>query len=75
MTDLADRTLVQGQPVLNEAEIHQQLTALPDWSLTTQSDVPRIQRAYRFADFAKPWPSSTRLAHWPRSRTTTRPCC
>ena len=30
MTDLADRTLVQGQPVLNEAEIHQQLTALPD---------------------------------------------
>ena len=53
MTDLADRTLVQGQPVLNEAEIHQQLAALPDWSLATQANVPRIERAYRFPDFAK----------------------
>ena len=54
MTDLADRTLVQGQPVLNEAEIQRQLAALPDWSLVTQVvEVPRIQRAYRFPDFAK----------------------
>ena len=53
MTDLADRTLVQRQPVLNEAEIHRQLAALPDWSLVTQAEVPRIKRAYSFPDFAK----------------------
>ncbi|UJJ32120.1 4a-hydroxytetrahydrobiopterin dehydratase [Halopseudomonas maritima] len=53
MTDLADRPLTQGQPILSLTEVRQQLDALPHWTLNEQAAVPRIERVYRFADFAQ----------------------
>ena len=41
-----------GEPTLSETEIQELLPAVPGWSILEGSGVKRLERAFRFKDFA-----------------------
>ena len=41
-----------GEPVLSELEILKLLPSVPDWSVVERDSVKRIERVFRFKDFA-----------------------
>lgn len=54
MNELADRELESGQQgrILVQEQIQDCLVNLPDWELNCIEGVHRLERVYRFADFA-----------------------
>ncbi len=55
MADLVGETCVPcrgGEPTLDEAEIDAILPQIPGWSVAERDGVKRLERKYRFADFA-----------------------
>ena len=55
MAELAGETCVPcrgGEPTLDEAEIDALLAEIPGWSVAERDGVKRLERSFRFADFA-----------------------
>ncbi len=55
MAELAGETCVAcrgGEPTLDRAEIDALLPQIPGWSVAERDGVERLEREYRFADFA-----------------------
>ena len=55
VADLAGETCVPcrgGEPTLDEAEIDSLLTQIPGWRVAERDGVKRLEREFRFADFA-----------------------
>ena len=55
MGDLAGETCVPcrgGEPTLDEAEVEALLPEVPDWRVAERDGVRRLERVFRFADFA-----------------------
>ncbi len=56
MEDLLDSKCTAcrgGEPALTEPEIVALRSQVPSWSVVTRDAIPRIERTYRFPDFAK----------------------
>ena len=45
------------EPTLTDAEIGELRPQVPDWRVEERHGVKRLERAFRFGDFAGPWPS------------------
>lgn len=41
-----------GEPTVSEEDRREYLKQLPDWRVTTETDVPHLARAFTFPDFA-----------------------
>ena len=55
MAELAGETCVPcrgGEPTLDEAAIDALLAEIPGWSVAERDGVKRLERSFRFADFA-----------------------
>ena len=55
MADLAGETCVPcrgREPTLDEAEVEALLPEVPDWRVAERDGVRRLERVFRFADFA-----------------------
>lgn len=42
-----------GEPPLGEAEIAELLVHIPQWEIVTHDNIPRLQRIYKFKNYAK----------------------
>jgi len=55
MTNLSELTCIPckgGDPPLTEDEIASLQPQVPEWKVVTRDGVPRLERAYKFKDFA-----------------------
>ena len=42
-----------GDPSLTEAEIAELLSQVPEWTLVARDDIPRLQRIFKFKNYAQ----------------------
>lgn len=56
MSNLSERQCVAcrgGDPSLTETEIAELLPQIPDWQTVTQENIPRLQRVFKFKNYAQ----------------------
>lgn len=56
MTELSQLKCVAcrgGDPSLTEAEIAELLPQVPEWNLVARDDIPRLQRIFKFKNYAQ----------------------
>ena len=52
LTQMACVACRPGEPTVSEENSREYLKQLPDWHVTTETDVPHLMRAFTFPDFA-----------------------
>lgn len=65
MTDLASQKCIPcrgGDPSLTESEIAELLPQIPEWQTVTQDSIPRLQRVFKFKDYAQAVEFTTKVA-------------
>ncbi len=51
-----------GAPKITDAEIAELRPQIPEWRLVTRDDIPRLERAFEFRDFAEAMAFTNRVA-------------
>jgi len=51
-----------GEPAMTENEIADMLPQIPEWQLVTQDDLPRLQRPFKFKNYALAVEFANRIA-------------